>query len=60
MKSNTSHSKAFVSHQYQFKSQIVSYGLIWTSGNDVKIFQNGVFQDGRQRDNEKIKKLFYL
>jgi len=25
-------------------------------GNEVNIFQNGVFQDGRQRDNEKIKK----
>ena len=56
MKSDTSHSKAFVQHQYQFKSQILSYSLLWTSGNDVNIFQNSVFQDGRQCDNEKNKK----
>jgi len=53
MKSDKSHSKAFVSHQYLFKSQILSYSLLWTSGNEMNIFQNGVFQDGRQRDNEK-------
>jgi len=56
MKLDTIHSKAFVSHQYQFKSQILSYSLLWTFGNGVNIFQNGVFQDGRQRDNEKFFK----
>jgi len=34
--------------------------LYWTSGNDVNIFQNGFFQDSRQRDNEQIKNILSL